>query len=106
MLIYVFRISPSLPLIFLSLSFMHLFVVTFYSQSTSPGTVVNFPRSLPADYLTGPTNPHHEDLLKTVQQLQADRDRDVRYFVGAGPASQQTHTSLPHEHSTPDTLPV
>ena len=40
------------------------------------------------DYFTGATNPHHEDLLKTIQSLQADSDRDVRFFVCKVPDSE------------------
>lgn len=49
------------------------------------------------DYLTSAHNPHHDDLLKTVQQLQSDSDKDVRFFV-----SLPTQTEL----GDPDTIPV
>ena len=43
-----------------------------------------------SDYFTSAQNPHHEDLLATVQLLKADTDRDVRYFV-----TYQTQTDIP-----------
>jgi hypothetical protein len=59
------------------------------------------------EYFTSANNPHHEDLLKTVQQLQSDKDRDVRYFV----STPQTADSVTEENSGGDgvaapTIPV
>ncbi|CAH1779325.1 unnamed protein product [Owenia fusiformis] len=40
---------------------------------------------LPMDYFTSPQSPLHSQLLETVQKLQGDPDRDVRYFVALPP---------------------
>ena len=36
-----------------------------------------------ADYFTSSENPHVDDLMRTVQALKEDTDRDVRHFAGA-----------------------
>ncbi|XP_041375739.1 serine/threonine-protein phosphatase 4 regulatory subunit 1-like isoform X3 [Gigantopelta aegis] len=51
---------------------------------------------VPSEFYTSQKNPHHEDLLQILQKLQADNDRDVRYFVTKPP---ETDISL-------DTVPV
>ncbi len=38
-----------------------------------------------SDYFTSASNPHHEELLKTMTAMQSDSDRDVRYFVSQAP---------------------
>ncbi|KAK6178211.1 hypothetical protein SNE40_013021 [Patella caerulea] len=36
---------------------------------------------VPLEFFTSQSNPHHEDLIQTLQSLQTDVDRDVRYFA-------------------------
>jgi uncharacterized protein YpmB len=55
-----------------------------------------------AEYFTSANNPHHEDLLKTVQQLQSDKDRDVRYFV----SNPQTDIMAGDKREEAPTIPV
>ena len=54
------------------------------------------------EYFTSANNPHHEDLLKTVQQLQSDQDRDVRYFV----STPQTDMTAADNGEAAPTIPV
>jgi len=59
---------------------------------------------LSSEYLTGPSNPHHDDLLKTVHQLKSDRDQDVRYFVSVSVALTELGESVGNVQ--PNTIPV
>ncbi|XP_067652589.1 serine/threonine-protein phosphatase 4 regulatory subunit 1-like isoform X1 [Haliotis asinina] len=53
---------------------------------------------VPLEYFTSQQNPQHEELIATLQKLQTDTDRDVRFFVSQHP---ETTISSPH-----DTVPV
>ncbi|XP_046359884.1 serine/threonine-protein phosphatase 4 regulatory subunit 1-like isoform X1 [Haliotis rufescens] len=49
---------------------------------------------VPLEYFTSQRNPQHEELIATLQKLQADTDRDVRFFVSQHP---ETTLSSPHD---------
>ncbi|KAK7114611.1 serine/threonine-protein phosphatase 4 regulatory subunit 1-like [Littorina saxatilis] len=59
-------------------------------------------RIVPLDYFTSSQNPFHGDLLVTLQALQTDKDRDVRFF-SCEQAISDTNTNLSHGY---DTVPV
>ena len=54
----------------------------------TPESAFTLNLSVAADYFTGAQNPHHADLLSTIQALQTDSDRDVRFFVCRNPESE------------------
>lgn len=56
-------------------------------------------RFLTADYFTSSQNPFHGDLLVTLQALQTDKDRDVRFF-SCEQAISDTNTNLSHGYDT------
>ncbi|ESO91001.1 hypothetical protein LOTGIDRAFT_122480 [Lottia gigantea] len=51
---------------------------------------------IPLEYFTSQSNPHHEDLVSTLKNLQTDKDRDVRYF-----ASHPQDTNISHHETVP-----
>ena len=55
-----------------------------------------------ADYFTSSENPHVDDLMRTVQALKEDTDRDVRHFAGA--FSTQPDEKLHPNNITPSDL--
>ncbi|XP_074644442.1 serine/threonine-protein phosphatase 4 regulatory subunit 1-like [Tubulanus polymorphus] len=51
-----------------------------------------------SEYFTSYKNPHHEELLRTIQTLKSDADKDVRHFISHPPDSNSQHIE--------DTVPV
>lgn len=56
---------------------------------------------LPNPYFANESSPHHEVLVSVLKRLQADKDRDVRYFATYHPPPSQTDSqeediSVPH----------
>ena len=51
------------------------------------------------DYFTSSQNPHHEELIASLQGLQSDKDRDVRYFACLQ-ANSDSDNGIPHAYDT------
>ena len=52
-----------------------------------------------SDYFTSSQNPHHEELIASLQVLQTDKDRDVRYF-SCQQANSYSDGGIAHAYDT------
>ncbi|XP_064598728.1 LOW QUALITY PROTEIN: serine/threonine-protein phosphatase 4 regulatory subunit 1-like [Liolophura sinensis] len=62
----------------------------FLSSDSIPNVRISLAKTLsqmvmPSDYFTSYQNPHHEELLQSIQSLKSDSDKDVRYFSSLEP---------------------